>query len=150
MTITGTVQFSGRLQYAAPAPYLDASLNPQWLSDVLEQMACSARKEDEYVLTANGDTAISFGSLPNGANVIVLKVTPNIGLPPSPANPDGVPAQPNPIVVKLTSAAGSTQAIAVDGFMILFSASVPYTALSIARATGIQTTVRIQLFTVGS
>lgn len=150
MTITGTVQFSGRLKYAPPIPYLDNSSNPLWLSDVLEQMACSARKEDEYVLTADGDTSVSFSSLPSGANVIVIKVMQNIGLPPSPANPNGVPAQPNPLVVKLTSTAGAAQGIVVDGFMVLFSQSVPYTALSIARAAGVQTTVRVQLFTFGS
>jgi len=148
--ITGVVKFSGRFGYASPIPYLDNSSNPQWLSDVLEQMPCSARKEDEYVLTADGDTMISFSSLPNRANVLVVKVTPNIGLPPSPANPDGVLAQPNPLTVKLTGGAGSQQGITIDGFMCLFSAGVPYTAMSIARTPGVQSTVRVQLFSFGS
>jgi hypothetical protein len=42
------------------------------------------------------------------------------------------------------------QAIAIDGFMMLFSQGVPYTALSIARAIGVQTVVRVQLFQFGS
>lgn len=150
MTITGVVQFSGRFKYAAPVPFLDTSANAQWLSDVLEQMPCSTRKEDDYVLTADGDTAISFGSLPNGVDVFTIKVMPNIGLPPSPANPDGVPAQPNPIVVKLTGGAGISQGITVGGFICLFSQGVPYTAMSIARQPGVQTTVRVQLFAFGS
>jgi hypothetical protein len=148
--ISGTVQFSGRVKYTPPATTLDSSSNPTWLSDVLEQLACSARKEDEYTLTIDGDTAISLSALPNGVNMSIIKVTPNIGLPPSPANPDGVPAQPNPVTVKLTSAAGSAQGIAIDGFMVLLSQSVPYTAMSIARPTGVQTTVRVQLFSLGS
>lgn len=150
MTISGTVQFSGRIRYAAPVPNLDSSANPTWLADVLEQMVCSARKEEEYVLTADGDTAVTFGSLVNGANLVVVKVMPNIGIPPSPGFPNGVPAAPNPIIAKLTSAAGAAQALSIDGFIFLLSAGVPYTALSIARAAGIQTTVRVMLFAFGS
>lgn len=150
MTISGTAQFSGRLQYAAPVPNLDSSSNPLWLSDVLEQMVCSGRVEQDYTLTADGDTAVNFSSLPNGFNMIVLKVTPNIGLPPTPANPDGVPAAPNPLLVKLTSGAGTSQGIVVDGFLLLVSAGSPYTALSLARQAGVQTNVRVQLFAFGS
>jgi hypothetical protein len=150
MTISGTVQFSGRFKYSEPVPYLDSSSNPFWISDVLEQMACSARKEDEYTLVADGDTAISFGSLPFGANVIIIKVMPNLGLPPTPGNPAGTLAVANPIIAKLTSAAGAASPIAIDGFLFLMSQSVPYTALSIARTPTVQTTVRVQLFSVGS
>lgn len=151
MTIAGTVQLSGRIKYVPPVPNLDSSSNPLWIADVLEQMACSGRKEEEFTLTADGDTVVDLGSLTaSGANVIVVKVTPNIGIPPSPGSPNGVAAQPNPIVAKLTSTAGTTQAISIDGFMFLLSASVPYTALSIARSPSVQTVVRIQLFAFGS
>ena len=149
MTISGTAQLSGRIKYAPPVPTADWSSNPVWTTDVLESLACSARKEEEYTLTADGDTAVNFGSLA-GANLVVVKVMPNVGIPPSPGFPNGVPAAPSPIVVKLTSAAGAAQAVAVDGFMFVLSAGVAYTALSIARPAGVQVTVRIQLFAVGT
>jgi hypothetical protein len=150
MTISGTVQFSGRLRYAAPVPNVDSSSNPTWLADVLEQMACSARKEEEYTLTADGDTPVTFGSLVNGANWVVIKVMPNIGIPPSPGFPTGVPAAPNPVIAKLTSPAGAAAPIEVDGFMLIASQTIAYTALSIARTPSVQTTVRVMLFAFGS
>lgn len=148
MTISGTVELSGRVRYAPPVPNVDWSANPTLLADVLEALACSARKEEEYTLTADGDTAINFGSLAS-ASLVIIKVAPNVGIPPSPGFPNGVPAAPNPVVAKLTSAAGLAP-VAVDPFMALFSVGVPYTAMTIARAAGVQTTVRIQLFQAGS
>lgn len=150
MSIEGTATLSGRLNYKPPATTLDSSSNPAWQDDIFEQMSCSSKKEDDYVLTADGDTAVNLSSMPNGFNAIKIKVTPNVGIPPSPGNPNGVPAQPNPITVKLTSAAGVAQAIPCDGFLYLISQGVPFTALSIARATGVQTKVRVTLFAVGS
>lgn len=151
MTISGTASLSGRIKYIPPVPNLDSSSNPGWFSDIMEAMACSARKEEEYTLVADGDTNIDFGSLTTpGANLIVIKVMPNPGIPPNVLQPNGVPAQPNPIVAKLTSPAGVASPISIDGFMFLLSASVAYTALTIARAIGVQTTVRIQMFAFGS
>jgi len=149
VTISGTAQLTGRFRYLPPVPNADASANPTWLSDVLEVMACSGRKEEEYTLVADGDTAVSFGSLA-GAHLVVVKVAPNTGIPPSPGFPNGVPAAPNPIVVKLTGLAGVAQAITVDGFAFLVSQTAPYTAMTIARAAGVQTTVRILLLAAGS
>ena len=150
MTISGTAQLSGRFRYMPPAPTTDGSSNPTWIDDVLETLACSSRKEDEYTLTADGDTVIDLSSFPGGVNLIKVKVTPNVGIPPSPGFPNGVPAAPNPVVVKLTSSAGVAQAIPIDGFMYLQSAGVPYTAMTIARTAGVQTVVRVQLFASGS
>ena len=150
MTISGIVKLSGRIQYAPPVPNLDSSFNPMWLADVLEQMACSGRKEEEYTLTVDGDTVVDFGSLVNGANMIVLKVMPNIGIPPSPGFPNGIPAAQSPIVAKLTSPAGAAAGVSVDGFLCILSQNIPYTALTIARPTGVQVTVRVQLFALGS
>lgn len=149
MTISGTAQLSGRVRYAPSIPNADWSGNPTWLSDVLESLPCSARRDEECVLTADGDTPVSFGSLP-GVNMIVVKVAPNVGIPPSPGYPNGVPATPNPVVVKLTSPAGAAQAVTVDGFLLLLSAGAAYTAMSVARSTGVQTTVHVQLFSSGS
>lgn len=149
MTISGVVQLSGRLRYAAPVPNIDSSSNPTQLSDLLEDMACSGVEGGVYTLTADGDTTIGLGSL-SGVNVLVVKVTPNVGIPPSPGLPNGVPAAPNPVTVKLTGGAGAAQAITVDGFMVLFSATIPYTAITVARTSGVQTTLRVQLFQFGS
>lgn len=151
MANTGTAKISGRITYDPPTWNFDQSANPLWLGDVLEQMPCSARTETEYTLTTDGDTTVDFGALAvSGANLIIVKVAPSCGLSPSSLNPGGVPATPNPIVAKLSSNAGSASPIAIDGFMFLMSQSVVYTALTIARATGVQTTVRIQLFAVGT
>lgn len=149
MSISGIVQLAGRIKYAPPVPNTDWSSNPAWVAEVLEAMPCSARKEEEYTLTADGDTIVNFGSL-SGANLVVVKVAPNVGIPPTPGFPNGVPAAPNPVVARLTSAAGAGQSIPVDGFLFLLSVGVPYTALSIARSSGVQTVVRVQLFAVGS
>jgi hypothetical protein len=149
MSIIGTVQLSGRIKYVPPVPSLDSSMNPSWFADVLEQLPCSARKEEEYTLIADGDTVVPFSSL-TSASVIIIKVMPNVGISPSPGFPIGMPAMPNPITVKLTSAVGIAQALAIDGFMMLLSQGVPYTALTIARAIGVQTVVRVQLFQFGS
>ncbi len=144
MTISGTVELTGRIRYVPPVPNSDWSSNPTWLADVLEALPCSARKEEEYTLTVDGDVVVSFGSLASAA-LLVVKVAPNVGIPPSPGFPNGVPAAPNPVVVKLTGPAGLAP-IVVDPFIYLVSASVPYTAMTIARQAGVQTTVRIQLF----
>lgn len=149
MTISGIAQLSGRIKYAPPTPTSDWSSNPMWLTDVLESLPCSVRKEEEYTLVADDEKTINFGSL-SSVNLIVVKVAPNVGVPPSPGFPNGVVAAPNPIVVRLTSTAGIAQAVAVDGFLFLLSAGVPYTAMSISRSAGVQTTVRIQMFATGS
>lgn len=146
--ITGIAELTGRIRYAPTTANTDWSSNPTWLADVLEALPCSARVETEYTLTADGDTTISFGSLGTAALVIV-KVMPTVGIPPSPGFPNGVPAAPNPVVVKLTGAAGPAT-LGVDGFMALLSVGLPYTAMTIARAAGVQTTVRVQLFQAGS
>ena len=149
MTISGTAQLSGRFRYMPPAPTTDGSSNPTWIDDVLETLACSSRKEDEYTLTADGDTVVDLSSFPGGVNLVKVKVTPNVGIPPSPGFPNGVPAAPNPVVVTLTSVKGVAP-IPIDGFMYLQSAGVPYTAMTIARTAGVQTVVRVQRFASGS
>jgi len=149
MTTSGTAQLSGRFKYSPPASSVDSSSNPTWLSDVIESMACSGRKEEEYTLIADGDVAVSFGSL-SSASLVIIKVVPNLGIPPSPGFPNGVLAAPNPVTVKLTSAAGAAAPVPADGFMFLISEDVPFTALSLSRAAGVQTVVRVQLFSLGS
>lgn len=46
---------------------------------------------------------------------------------------------------RLTSADGSSQAIPVDPVMFVISESVPFTALDLTRAAGVQVTVRVLL-----
>lgn len=148
MAISGTVELFGRIRYWPPVPNSDWSSNPTWLADVLESLPCSARKEEEYTLAADGDTAVGFGSLSSAA-LVVLKVAPSAGVAPSPGFPNGVLAMPNPVTARLTSALGLAS-VSVDPFMFLLSRGAPYTALTVARAAGVQTTIRIQLFQAGS
>lgn len=148
MSILGTVELSGRIRYAPPVPNLDWSANPTWVSDVLASLPCSARKEEEYTLTADGDMQVNFGSI-TSASLVVVQVAQNVGIPPTPGFPNGVIAAPNPVVVRLTSALGLAS-VAADPLLVLFSGGVPYTAMTIARAAGVQTVVRLQLFQFGS
>lgn len=151
MAISGTVQLIGRLRFAPPASSTDGSANPTWISEIVEILACGAQESGTYTLTSDGDTPISLGALSGvGFNLVTVKVMPNVGIPPSPGFPLGVLASPNPVVVKLTGGAGGSQAITVDPYVFLQSSGVPYTSLTIARATGVQTTVRVQLFASGS
>lgn len=150
MTIEGTMSLSGRAKYTPLVPSTDSSGNPAWFADVLEQMSCSQKKEDDYTLTADGDTVVNLGSLPNGFNAVMIKVKPNVGQPPSPGFPNGIPAVPSPVTAKLTSAVGTAQAASVDPFLYLVSQTVPYTALSLARPNGVQVTVRVTMFAIGS
>lgn len=150
MPVLGTVVFTGRIKYAPPVPTLDSSMNPQWLGDVLEQMPISQRQEYEPTLTSDGATTVDLAVFPAGANVLVVKVSPQIGCPPTPSFPSGISPAPSPITVQLTGNAGTLQSFTVDGLLVLFSATYAYTAMTIARATGVQTTVRIQAFAIGS
>lgn len=147
MSILGTVELVGRIRYTPPVPNLDWSMNPTWLADVAASLTCSARKEEEYTLVADGDMQVSFGSV-SSASLVVVQVAQNVGIPPSPGFPNGVLAAPNPVVVRLTSALGLAS-LTADPLLISFSGGVPYTAMTIARAAGVQTTVRLQLFQFG-
>ena len=45
--------------------------------------------------------------------------------------------------VRITSADGATQAVPVDGLLLLFSKSVPITAIDLTRVAGVATSVRV-------
>lgn len=80
----------------------------------------------EYELTADSVQSVAFGPATN-AHVIVIKT---VG---------------GKIRARLTSADGTTQAIAVDSFAVIISESVPYTALDLTRVSGVTTTVKVLL-----
>jgi len=80
----------------------------------------------EYDLTADAPQAVAFGAL-SQANVIMIKT---VG---------------GKVAATLTSADGAAQVIPVDSFALIMSTTVPYTALSITRAAGVATTVKILL-----
>jgi hypothetical protein len=76
-------------------------------------------------LTLNADTPVvlPLGGL-TSANVVIVKC---VG---------------GKIRVRITSADGSQQAVPVDTFLALISASVPMTAVDVTRTPGVQTVIR--------
>ena len=79
-----------------------------------------------YNLTVDGPVNVDFGTL-DGANVIFIKT---IG---------------GRVVVRLTSAAGTTQAVPVDSILFLICTSEPITAIDLERVAGQDTRVNVAL-----
>ena len=100
---------------------------PTTLSPIEEKISLSkAPITVEYELTDDAAQAVSFGGLTQ-ANVVMIK---SVG---------------GKVRARLTSADGTDQAVPVDSFMLLFSSSVPFTALDITRVSGVSTTVKVLL-----
>lgn len=80
----------------------------------------------QYDLSTDSPASVSLGGL-SGANVVVIKA---IG---------------GKVRARLTSADGTSQAVAVDTFAVILSESVPYTALDLTRVASTPTTVKVLL-----
>lgn len=78
---------------------------------------------DVYKLVADAVQAVAFGGV---ANANVVEITSD-----------------RKIKVRLTSADGALQIIAVDGKLELISRTAPYTAIDLQRVAGQETTVRV-------
>lgn len=95
------------------------------LSSIVEEAVSLANKAvGRYDLTSDAEQSVNLGGL-SGVNVLVVKAT------------------GGKVKVKLTSADGSAQAVPVDGFAILISRSVPFTAMSLTRVAGTETIVNL-------
>lgn len=109
------------------APYSGAPSAAPTLAAVLdEQLALKAKSIQEYRLEADPAQVVDFGGLA-AAHVLIVKCV-------------GGKAK-----LRLTSADGVEQVIPVDSFAMLFSESVPYTALDLTREAGIEVTATIFL-----
>lgn len=102
-----------------------ASLDPQVFTEIDERCALSKKMVQTIELDADGVVAVAFGDL-SGANVVVLKA-------------DGQ------VVARFTSVAGATQALVVNGYLVLQSLRSAFTALDLSRAPGVNTTCKVFL-----
>ncbi len=92
---------------------------------LVESLLLKGKQASRYDLTVDGAQTVSLGGL-SQAHVIVLEST-------------------SRVVVRLTSAEGATQAIPVDGLLVLMSESEAFTAIDLARAAGVETIVQVFL-----
>jgi hypothetical protein len=113
-------------EYSA-GPYSGGESGLIALSSLIDESMTLANKAVGYYdLTSDSVQTVSFGGLAS-ASVIVIKAT------------------GGKVKARLTSADGTTQAIPIDGFMVLMSRSVPYTALDLTRVAGTETLINVFL-----
>ena len=90
------------------------------------ELVIALKHSDEYSLTVDSPVPINFGGIAN-ANVVMLQ-------------PQG-----GSVTVAITSADGTSQEVPVDTLLIIISKSVPVTAISATRATGVTTQLNVFL-----
>lgn len=125
-----TLTLAGSLKIKPDATLDDVSYNPVTLADIFEQMVVALHHEDEYDLTTDGAHVVSLGGLAS-ASVVVIK-------------PDGK------VTVTLTNADNVAQLVTTDQLLIIMCQGTPYTAVSLTRAAGIETNVRIGFAQLGT
>lgn len=113
--LTGSYTATPSGAYPSGDPMVTASLD--------ERMSLANELVSQLVLDSEGPTSIPLGGL-DKVNLLVLKVA------------------GNPVTVRLTSAAGTTQAIPVDTFLSLFSRGSDITAIDVTRTLGSLTTIK--------
>jgi len=102
------------------------SLDPSISSPIDESLQLKSKQYVPVLLAADAPVSVPFGTVVN-AHVVLLK------------------AQGGPCVARLTSAAGATQLVPFDTFLILMSVGSPITAISLVRTPATETTVRVFL-----
>lgn len=109
-----------------PAPSaINNSGNFEIGADILEQLSVLNKVAVTITLDADPAEAVNFSDLASAA-AIILKTS-------------------GKVIARLTSADGAAQAIPVDGFLFVLSASVPFTALTLQRVAGVTTTAKVVL-----
>lgn len=86
-------------------------------------MMLATEQYSQITLTADAPVVLPLGGLAD-ANVLIVK------------------AVGGKVTVRITSSDGSQQAVPVDSFLALISASTPMTAVDVARSPGVQTVVK--------
>lgn len=90
-----------------------------------EAVTCAQKNFDDYDLTTDLPVNVAFGGV---ATANVVNIFSN-----------------RPITVRLSSAAGNLQSIPVDGWLMLGSKTVAYTAVDLTRVPGQETLVKVFL-----
>lgn len=99
---------------------------PSLVFQLTEKLVLQNRVQERYVLVADAPQAVALTGL-TGAHVVVLR------------------ALGGHVAVALTSADGSAQVVPLDDWMALISRAVPFTALTLTRDPGVETTVEVFL-----
>jgi hypothetical protein len=110
---------------AAPAVGAPSS-DPDMPAPIDERLSLVRKHYDEVRLTSDGDTVVGFGGVVNAHVVIIKPVT-------------------KKVTVKLTSADGTDQVVPVEEFLAVISENTPFTAIDLARETGVITNVKVFL-----
>jgi len=100
--------------------------DPEVIVTLTERVGLINKSLSFYQLTADSPVSVGFGGLTN-CNVLMIKV------------------EVGKVRARITSADGTSQAVPVDTLLILFSSSVPVTAIDLTRVAGVDTTVRVFL-----
>lgn len=119
-----TLQLRGKLTYV-PNPVVDQRGVATTLADLSGDIAVKNYVVEPYTLNTDGDVAISLGGLA-AAHIVAIDVD-------------------QPCLVKLTSTAGTTQIVPVQGLLYIESLTTAFTAITISRPSGIVTTARVVL-----
>jgi hypothetical protein len=109
--------------YSATPASGTPSADPIITAALDERLMLATEQYSQLALTADTPVALPLGGL-TSANALIVKC---VG---------------GKVRVRITSADGSQQAVPVDTFLALISASVPMTAVDVTRTPGVQTVVR--------
>lgn len=102
------------------------SFAPEIGAPISETRNVKAVQQYNVTLTSDSPAAVAFGGVAN-AHLVILK------------------SLSGKVRARLTSADGTAQAIPFDTYLILFSESVPITAIDLTRQPAVETMVRIFL-----
>lgn len=103
-----------------------ASGHAQTTTPIDEAMTALNKLPVVYLLTADPAVSVSLGGL-ESVGYLFIKV------------------RGGPVLVRLTTADFASQVVTVDDFLMLKSRRVPYTAISLQRDPGVETTVELFL-----
>ena len=109
--------------YSATPASGTPSADPIITAALDERLMLATEQYSQLTLTSDTPVALPLGGL-SSINALIVKC---VG---------------GKVRVRITSADGSQQAVPVDTFLALISASVPMTAVDVTRTPGVQTIVR--------
>lgn len=115
--------FSIQGSYTATPASGSPSADPMITAPINENLTLGTELASQITLNVDGPVSLPFGGL-SAVNALIVKC---VG---------------GKIVVRLTSLDGSSQAIPVDSFLALISASADITAVSVERTPATQTVVK--------
>lgn len=121
-TDTLRIQGSFTTQPTTAAP----SGHTQTTTPIDESMTALNKLPCPYLLTADAARAVNLGGLAS-VGYVYIKV------------------RGGPVLVRLTTADHAAQVVTVDDFLMLKSRRVPYTAITLQRDPGVETTVEVFL-----